>query len=145
MTLLCSLGWEDPLEKAMAPHSSTLAWRIPWTEEPGRLQSMGSQRVGHDWATSLHFTSLWKNLTTWYLLLSGLRLVSFQKYPGYLKMNLCSIWGWCINPNLLLELWKVWKVWKVWNIFTFYCCLCLLHLTIIDKVVLKCSAKMVGL
>ena len=41
----------------MATHSSTLAWRIPWTEEPGRLQSMGSQRVGHDWATSLHFTS----------------------------------------------------------------------------------------
>ena len=41
------------LEKAMAPHSSTLAWKIPWTEEPGRLQSMGSKRVGHDWATSL--------------------------------------------------------------------------------------------
>ena len=41
------------LEKAMAPHSSTLAWKIPWTEEPGRLQSMGSRRVGHDWATSL--------------------------------------------------------------------------------------------
>ena len=41
------------LEKAMAPHSSTRAWKIPWTEEPGRLQSMGSLRVGHDWATSL--------------------------------------------------------------------------------------------
>ena len=44
------------MEKAMAPHSSTLAWRIPWTEEPGRLQSMGSQRVRHDWATSLSHT-----------------------------------------------------------------------------------------
>ena len=43
-----SLGQEDPLEKAMATHSSTFAWKIPWTEEPGRLQSMGSQRVGHD-------------------------------------------------------------------------------------------------
>ena len=43
-----SLGWEAPLEKAMAPHSSTLAWKIPWTEEPGKLRSMGSQRVGHD-------------------------------------------------------------------------------------------------
>ena len=43
-----SLGQEDPLEKAMAPHSSTLAWKIPWTEEPGRLQSMRLQRVGHD-------------------------------------------------------------------------------------------------
>ena len=46
-------------EKAMAPHSSTLAWKIPWAEEPGRLQSMGSLRVGHDWATSLSsFTSM---------------------------------------------------------------------------------------
>ena len=43
-----SLGWEDPLEKEMAIHSSTIAWKIPWTEELGRLQSMGSQRVGHD-------------------------------------------------------------------------------------------------
>ena len=42
-----SLGQEDPLEKGMAMHSSTLAWRIPWTEEPGGLQSVGSQRVGH--------------------------------------------------------------------------------------------------
>ena len=47
------LGREDPLEKEMATHSSILAWRIPWMEEPGGLQSMGSQRVGHDWATSL--------------------------------------------------------------------------------------------
>ena len=47
-TRVPSLGREDPLEKEMAPHSSTLAWKIPWTEEPGRLQSMGSQRVGHD-------------------------------------------------------------------------------------------------
>ena len=43
-----SLGQEDPLEKGMATHSSILAWRIPWIEEPGRLQYMGSQRVGHD-------------------------------------------------------------------------------------------------
>ena len=42
------LGWEDPLEKEMAIHSSTLAWKISWTEEPDRLQFMGSQRVGHD-------------------------------------------------------------------------------------------------
>ena len=47
------LGREDPLEKEIATHSSTLTWRIPWREEPGRLQLMGSQRVGHDWATSL--------------------------------------------------------------------------------------------
>ena len=62
-TWVQSLGWKDPLEKKMATHSSTLAWKIPWTEEPGRLQSMGSQRVRHDWVTSLSFlhstTSPW--------------------------------------------------------------------------------------
>ena len=47
-TQVQSLGQEDPLEKGMAAHSSILAWRIPWSEEPGRPQSMGSQRVGHD-------------------------------------------------------------------------------------------------
>ena len=47
-TQVLSLGWEDPLQKEMSAHSSTLAWKIPWTEEPGRLQSMGLQRVGHD-------------------------------------------------------------------------------------------------
>ena len=47
-TRLRSLGWEDPLEKEMAAHSSILAWKIPWAAEPGRLPSMGSQRVGHD-------------------------------------------------------------------------------------------------
>ena len=49
------LGWEDPLEKEMATHSSILAWKIPWTEEPGRLQSMGLQRVRHD--EQVDFTS----------------------------------------------------------------------------------------
>ena len=47
-TRVQSLAWEDPLEKAMATHSSVLAWKIPWTEEPGRPQSLRSQRVGHD-------------------------------------------------------------------------------------------------
>ena len=47
-TWVLSLGWEDPLEEEIATHSSILAWRIPWPEEPGGLQSMGSQRVGHD-------------------------------------------------------------------------------------------------
>ena len=52
------MGRQDPLEKEMATHSSILAWKIPRTEEPGRLQSTESQKVGHNWATSLHFTSL---------------------------------------------------------------------------------------
>ena len=47
-TRVRALGWEDSLEKEMAIHSSTIAWKIPWTEEPGRLQSMGSKRVGQD-------------------------------------------------------------------------------------------------
>ena len=59
-TWVWSLGWKDPLEKGMATHSNILAWRIPWTEEPGRLQSMGSQRVGHDWATNTFTSALWQ-------------------------------------------------------------------------------------
>ena len=58
-TQVSSLGWEDPLEKGMATHSSILAWRIPWTEEPGGLQSMELQRVGHHWETNtftFHFS-----------------------------------------------------------------------------------------
>ena len=54
-TWVWSLGQEDPLEKEMATHSSSLAWRIPWTEEPGGLQSLGLQRVGHELATSFFF------------------------------------------------------------------------------------------
>ena len=52
-TQVQSLGWEDPLEKRMATHSSILAWEIPWTEEPSGLQSMGLQRLGHNLATKL--------------------------------------------------------------------------------------------
>ena len=62
-TRVWSLGQGDPLEKEMATHSSTLAWRILWTEEPGGLQVTGSQRIGHDWVT---FT-----LTTWCVLFRG--------------------------------------------------------------------------
>ena len=53
-TRVQSLGWEDPLEEGMATHSSILAWRIPWTEEPGGLQSMGLQRVGHGQSNFTH-------------------------------------------------------------------------------------------
>ena len=53
-TWVWSLGWEDPLEEGIATLSSILAWRIPWTEEPGGLQSMGLQRVRHDWSDSTH-------------------------------------------------------------------------------------------
>ena len=57
-TLVWFLGWEDPLQKEMATHSNILAQRIPWTEEPGGLQSMGFQRASHDWATKHARTTL---------------------------------------------------------------------------------------
>ena len=72
-TWVRSLGQEDPLEKEMATHSSSLAWKTPWTEEPGRLQSIGLQRVGHDWATSLHFIGI----------SSFMQSYSFAKSPAH--------------------------------------------------------------
>ena len=71
-----SLGREDPLEKEMATHSSTHAWKIPWTKEPSKLQSMGSQRVWHNWATSVHFS-----LTIAHLFLTGFSGGSVVKNP----------------------------------------------------------------
>jgi len=88
--LVQSLGWEDPLEKEMAIHSSTIAWKIPWTEEPGRLQSMGSQRVGHDWATSLrcmvnldwtkHLTIIYFTYFSFYFLFGDVCLQSWSRH-----------------------------------------------------------------
>ena len=63
-TQVRSLGWENPLEKGMATHSSILAWGISWTEAPGGLQSMGSQKVGSDWVTNFHFHSLCVSIDT---------------------------------------------------------------------------------
>ena len=77
------------LEKAMATHSSTLAWKIPWTEEPGRLQSMGSLRVGHDWATSLSlFTFLhwWRKWQPTPVFLPG-------ESQGWGSLVGCCLWG----------------------------------------------------
>ena len=63
-TQVQSLGWEDPLEEGRTTHSSVLAWRIPWTEEPGGLQSMGSQRVRHDLVTNNNKRESKQNLTS---------------------------------------------------------------------------------
>ena len=72
-TWVWSLGWEDPLEKEMATHSSILAWRIPWTEEPGGLQSTGWQRIEHDWAISLSLSFMTNDVehlfTGWWAIL----------------------------------------------------------------------------
>ena len=72
-TWVRSLGWEDPLEKGMATHCSILVWRIPWTEEPGGLQSMGLQRVRHDWAI-FTWTTLQLNCS----------------FPHFLKQRWCN-------------------------------------------------------
>ena len=80
-TQVQSLGQEDPLDKRMATHSNILAWRIPWTEEPGGLQSMGSQRVGHDWATK---TIKVLNLSP-------------KVYAVFILLNFGLFWNPCVN------------------------------------------------
>ena len=78
------------LEKAMAPHSSTLAWKIPWTEEPGRLQSMGSQRVGHllrDFTFTFHLHALKKEMATHSSVLAW-RIPGMGEPGGLLSMGL---------------------------------------------------------
>ena len=89
-TWVWSVGQEDPLEKEMATHSSTLAWKIPWTEEPGRLQSMWLQRVGHDWAISLTIT-----IQGWSLWLSNVKV----------KWNR-TFWFFALCPQSAFFLWK---------------------------------------
>ena len=87
--LLFSIAFWWTMEKAMAPHSSTLAWKIPWMEEPGRLQYMGSQRVGHDWATSLSlftFTHWRKKWQPTPVFLPG-------ESQGWESLVGCSLWG----------------------------------------------------
>ena len=89
-TWVRSLGQEDPLEKEMATHSSTLAWRIPWMEEPGGLKSMGSQRVGHDWTTSfsLHFRIFELLISNILVLLSQNVVCMLQKVLNLLNLAL---------------------------------------------------------
>ena len=77
-----SLGWEDSLEKAMATHSSFLAWRIPWTGEPGGLHCTGSQRVGHGWTTSTHTHKVW-----YYSLLLRTQMTSSMMVPESKTLN----------------------------------------------------------
>ena len=71
-TQVWSLGWEGPLEKSMASHSTILAWRIPWTEEPGGLQSIGLQRAGHNWRDLARVTSkALAGVKVWVALMEG--------------------------------------------------------------------------
>ena len=79
-----SLGWEDPLEKEMETHSSTLAWKILWTEEPGRLQSLELQRVGNDWATSLSL------------------FFHFRFVIAFLPSSKCFLISWLQSPSAVI-------------------------------------------
>ena len=83
-----SQGQKDPLEKGMATHSSILAWRFPWTEKPGRLQSMGSQRAGQDWATNTFFHTWFPSLVWRVLLLCYAK--SLQLCPTLCNPMDCS-------------------------------------------------------
>ena len=118
MTDLFCYTVETIMEKAMAPHSSTLAWKIPWTEEPGRLQSMGSRRVGHDWVPSLSlFTFMhwrWKWQPTpgesqgWEP--GGLPSMGSHRV-GHDWGDLAAVWG-------ITEYWnkcEIFSSWKKWT------------------------------
>ena len=113
-TQVWSLGWEDPLEKEMATHSSILPWKIPWTEELGRLQSMGSRRVRHGWSTSI--------FTSWYtapqskshpalLLCVGLGYITALK-PKSWFIDLLEIYVYTIKPFIFYSFKK--KTIVVW-------------------------------
>ena len=107
---------EDPLEKEMAIHSSTLAWKIPWMEEPDRLRSMGSQRVRHDWATSLTLTVhgvLKARILEWFA-------VPFYSGPHFVRTlhHDPSILGGHIGmAHSFTELGKAWSIWSDWSVF----------------------------
>ena len=94
-TWVQSLGWEDLLKEGMATHSSVFAWRIPWTEEPGGLQSMGSQRLGHDWVTK-HSTVLIKES-------SGVKRLEQQ---GCQDAYICRSPRWSSQLPFLVIWWK---------------------------------------
>ena len=108
-TWVRSLDREDPLEKGTATHSNILAWRIPWTEEPGRLQSTGLHRVGHDWATNM-FTSIY--YCKWIT-----HIISFTLYKSqqnYDKdIHIISI-SQCISEKLSNLLWGTLARASIW-------------------------------
>ena len=137
-TWVQSLGQEDPLEKEMATHSSTLAWEIPWTEEPDRLQSMGSQRVGHNWVTSLYqlYSDWWEVITHYSFDLHFCNneqcWVSFHVFIGHLYVifgemsiyMLCPLFDWvvvflvlsCVScvPVFFIVLWQSSDLKTIW-------------------------------
>ena len=94
-------GWQDPLKEGMATHSSILAWKIPRTEESGRLPSMGSKRVGHDWVTKHHTSVLYENIQNGQRHRNRKQVSGFQGL-GEGKMDMTIYW----IPGLLLGWWR---------------------------------------
>ena len=126
-----SLGQEDPLEKEMVTHSSILAWKIPWREEPGRLHSMGLQRVRHDWETSLSLfhnhssmiilqDTVRKNLhhlhkfwTFFFLSLDHRKSKKFQKNIYFCFIDYAKAFV-CVDHNKLCKTLKKWEYQTTW-------------------------------
>ena len=154
-TWVWSLDWENPLEKEMAVHSSTLAWKIPWTTEPGRLPSMGSQRGRQDWATSLSlyaevgsfYAHFWKCFNhKWMLNLVKGFSPSIEIIIWFLSFNLLI---WCITliglrilknpciPGIIQLDHGVWAFWCVAEFCLLKFCRGFLHLC--SSVILACS------
>ena len=98
-----SLGREDPLEKAMAPHSSILAWKIPWTEEPGRLQFMGLQRVGHAWATKQQLIQVNMASVVAYRRSINLDKEQPQKKGEDFLSQFSAFFCWYLHPFIILD------------------------------------------
>ena len=118
-TQVQSVGWEDTMEEGMATHSSTLAWKIPWTKEPGRLQSLGSQRVWHDWVNEhTHPPTQWKykvpltsQHNTAVLLLQTVKLLSVLNYSSItiIPRKCLCIWVWIYHYRHLNNLLIIWS------------------------------------
>ena len=123
-TLVQSLGWEDPLEKEMATHSSILAWKVQWTEKPGRLHSIGLQRVRHDWAcmqqsicwdTKLKFYQIiiyFCKLTTWFAIVTPAQTL-LNKIDSF-SLPPLEIWKQFTGTEPELSLVLTWRVVAVW-------------------------------
>ena len=123
------LPLEGNSEKEMATHSSTLAWKIPWTEEPGRLQSMGSQRVRNDWATSLSLyiclrVSVW---STWVLIIRIINEPNLHAYIWISYVNILYSIYWLVSFSHLLD--TIHGIALVWEGFTI--CVLILEIAIV--------------
>ena len=112
-TWVWSLGREDPLEKEMATHSSTLAWKIPWTEETGRLQSMGLQRVGLDWTTSLTHSNFTKNGYPFSWNTGNLEIYQFEGNQllasSFFSEGSSGMWCISVPPSVQFSNSKIWR------------------------------------